>query len=80
MYVLKYPTCRQTKFFFDKIDSNKSKKIVKLARSQLSRLSGVITGHNNLRYVQDNFIDYLCRLCEEKPETFTHIFARNAQD
>ena len=69
-------TCRQTKQFFDLIDSNKSKKILKLGRMRLSVLISLITGHNNLAYhsyVQDNTIDPTCRLCEEAPEAFFHF-------
>ena len=25
------------------------------------------------QYVQDNFIDYSCRFCDEEPETFIHL-------
>ena len=70
------PTCRQTKLFFPKPSSEKSKKIMKLARSQLSRLVEITTGHNSLAYhasKQDPSIDPLCSLCEESTETFFHF-------
>ena len=70
------PTCRQTKQFFDIIMPTRSKKILNLARSQLSTLIPIITGHNNLAYhehVQDVHIDPLCRLCDEEAETFYHF-------
>ena len=69
-------TCRQTKQFFKDIEINKSKKILKLARSQLTRLVKITTGHNSLAYHAykiDNTIDPTCRLCEEAIETFYHF-------
>ena len=43
-------TCRQTRQFFLSPDINVSKTILRLARSQLTKLVKLITGHNNLAY------------------------------
>ena len=70
------PTCRQTKQFFPKIEKRNSAKILKLARSQLSTLISITTGHNNLSYhasIQDPTIDPMCVLCGEERETFFHF-------
>ena len=70
------PTCRQTKQFFPKPDKARSKKILTLARSQLSTLVQITTGHNSLAYPaskEDPTIDPLCCLCSEEPETFLHF-------
>ena len=69
-------TCRQTRFFFDKISSNRSKEILKMSRGNITRICEIITGHNNLKYcqfLQGNFGDYYCRFCEEEIETFIHF-------
>ena len=69
-------TCRQTKQFHPIPDSNRSKNIIKLARSQLSLYIKIVTGHNNLAYHTsklDPTIDPQCGLCEEEPETFYHF-------
>ena len=70
------PTCRQTKQFFPGPDENKSKRILKFARSQLSTLVEVTTGHNGLAYPaskEDPTLDPMCDLCDEAPETFYHF-------
>ena len=70
------PTCRQTKQFFATPDPLRSKKILSLARSQLSMLIKITTGHNALAYhasLIDPEIDSRCSLCEEAPETFYHF-------
>ena len=54
----------------------RSKKLLKLARSQLSVLIQVTTGHNSLAYpasLEDATIDPMCGLCGEQPETFYHF-------
>ena len=54
----------------------RSKKIVTLARSQLSQYIKLVTGHNNLAYHAskiDPTIDPTCSLCEEADETFFHF-------
>ena len=70
------PTCHQTKQFFSKPDPLKSKKIIKLARSQLTLLLKLTTGHNALAYHAskiDPEIDSICSLCQEERETFHHF-------
>ena len=70
------PTCRQTKQFFEKPDPVQSKKILKLARSKLSTLVKITTGHNNFSYHAshiDPTIDPTCGLCGESMETFFHF-------
>ena len=70
-------TCRLSKNFLPYPDKNKSKEILKLSRSQMRRLLELITGQNNLNYVQSkiypNLISELCRFCEEEEETFAHL-------
>ena len=71
------PTCRLSKNFLPYPCKNKSKDILKLARGQMRRLIELITGQNNLNYVQSkifpNDISDLCRFCEEEEETFEHL-------
>ena len=70
------PTCRQTKLFHPLPDRNKSKRYLKLARSQLSILVQITTGHNALAYhvsKQDPKVDPKCSLCLEADETFYHF-------
>ena len=70
------PTCRQTKQFYPYPDPNKSKALLKLARSQLSLILKITTGHNALAYHAskiDNEIDPTCSLCGEADETFFHF-------
>ena len=69
-------TCRQTKQFYATINQKRSKKILKLARSQLTTLVKVTTGHNALAYHASNIdptIDPSCSLCELENETFFHL-------
>ena len=55
---------------------NKRKEILKLSRSQMRRLIELITGQNNLNYMQTKInpglISEMCRFCEEE-ETFAHL-------
>lgn len=48
-----------------------------LSRSQTRRLIELISGQNNLNYVQHKvsggIISELCRLCEEEDEAFEHL-------
>ena len=70
------PTCRQTKQFFPRPDSKRSKELLKLARSQLSTIVQATTGHNSLAYpasLEDATINPLCGLCGEERETFHHF-------
>ena len=69
-------TCRQTKQFFPSPNAALSKRINKLARSQLTLLIKPTTGHNALAYhasKMDPNISDLCGLCEEGRETFYHF-------
>ena len=71
------PTCRLSKNFLPYPDKNKSKELLKLSRSQMRRLLELITGQNNLNYVQSKKfpgdISELCRFCEEEDKTFEHL-------
>ena len=70
-------TCRLSKNFLPFPSKNKSKEILKLSRSQMRRLIELITGQNNLNYVQSKvnqgLTTELCRFCEEEEETFAHL-------
>ena len=44
---------RMTKIFYPKPDSNKAKKILKLNREQLKKLIELVTGQNNLNYMNN---------------------------
>ena len=74
---LSHNTCRLSKNFLPFPSKNKSKEILKLSRSQMRRLIEVITGQNNLNYVQSKvnqgLTTELCRFCEEEEETFAHL-------
>ena len=71
------PTCRLSKNFLPYPDKNKSKELLNLSRSQMRRLLELITGQNNLNYVQSKIypgeVSELCRFCEEEEETFEHL-------
>ena len=71
------PTCRLSKNFLPRPDKNKSKEILQLSRSQMRRLTELITGQNNLNYVQNKVstgaVSELCRFCEEEDDTFEHL-------
>ena len=70
-------TCRLSKNFLPFPNKNKSKEILKLSRYQMRRLIEIITGQNNLNYVQSKVnqgkTTELCRFCEEEEETFAHL-------
>ena len=70
-------TCRLSKNFLPYPSKSKSKEILQLSRSQMRRLLELITGQNNLNYVQSKIypdsISELCRFCEEEEETFEHL-------
>ena len=72
-----HKTCRLSKNFLPKPCPNKSKEILHLSRSQMRRLAEIITGQNNLNYVQSKIypldVSELCRFCEEENETFEHL-------
>ena len=65
-----HPTCRLSKNFLLYQNKNKSKTIFKLSRSQMRRLLELVTGQNNLNYIQSkifpSIISELCRFCEEE--------------
>ena len=64
-----------TKIFYPQPDSNKAKKILKLNRGQLKKLIELVTGQNNLNYMNNKVVygsEDLCRFCEEEEETFDH--------
>ena len=71
----KNQTCRMTKIFYPNPDRSKAKQLLNLSRKKIRRLIEVITGQNNLHYVQNKIkkTDHLCRLCEEGEETFDHF-------
>ena len=71
-----HPTCRQTKQFCPLPDAARGKRFLKLARSQLSLLVKLLTGHNNLSYHAskiDPTIYDMCSFCDEEKETFFHL-------
>ena len=57
------------------LNFNKAKKILKINRGQLKKLIELITGQNNLNYMNNKVYgsEDLCRFCEEEEETFDHI-------
>lgn len=68
-------TCRMTKFFFPYCHKGKAKEILKLSRKQSRRLIEIVTGQNDLHYINNKVMntDTLCRFCEEEEETFDHL-------
>ena len=68
-------TCRMTKLFFPYIHKGKSKLIIRLSRQKSRRLIEIVTGQNNLHYIQNKIKkeEHLCRFCEEEDETFDHL-------
>ena len=68
-------SCRMTKIFYPTVHKGKAKKLLELSRKQSRRLIEIITGQNNLNYVQNKVrkTELLCRLCEEEEETFDHF-------
>ena len=75
--VLTQQICRLSKNFLPYPCKSKSKEILTLSRSQVKRLIEIITGQNNLNYVQSKIhpdqISELCRFCEEEDETIAHL-------
>lgn len=68
-------TCRMTKIFYPHPHRGKSKELSYLSRKKSRRLIEIITGQNNLHYIQNkvNKLHLLCRFCEEEEETFDHF-------
>ena len=68
-------SCRMTKIFYPSYSMAKAKELCKLSRSDARRLIEIVTGQNNLHYVQNKIkrTQDLCRLCEEEEETFDHF-------
>ena len=71
----KEESCRMTKIFYPTVQKGKAKELCNLARDKSRRLIEIITGQNNLHYIQNkiNGQANLCRLCEEEEETFDHF-------
>ena len=67
-------SCRMTNIFYPTTHKGKSKQLCDLTRDRSRRLIEIVTGQNNLHYVQNKIYgsDNLCRLCEEDEETFDH--------
>ena len=68
-------SCRMTKIFYPEAHKNKARELCSLSRDRSRRLIEIITGQNNLNYVQNKITGRkdLCRLCEEDEETFDHF-------
>ena len=69
------PTCRMTKLFYPGPHKRKAKTVTKLSRNKSRRLIEIVTGQNNLNYIQNKVknMELLCRFCEEEEETFDHL-------
>ena len=72
---LKQCTCRMTKIFYPKPHRGKSKELLHLSRTKSRQFIEIITGQNNLNYIQNKVTgqELLCRFCEENEETFNHL-------
>ena len=68
-------SCRMTKIFYPTVHKGKAKELCNMARDKSRRLIEIITGQNNLNYIQNKISgqNNLCRLCEEEEETFDHF-------
>ena len=64
-----------TKIFYPKPHRNKAKSILKLKGTEIKTLIEIITGQNNLNYMNNKVYgsDDLCRFCEEENETYDHL-------
>ena len=69
-------SCRQTKLWISHAQSKPIKQIRNLSRRQTKTLIEIITGHNNLQYMQhhmDKNESPLCRFCNEDDEMAEHL-------
>ena len=70
-------TADNLKTFLPTPNRNKKNEVLILGRCRLRRLIELITGHNNLNYLQSKIypddVSELCRFCEEEEETFEHL-------
>ena len=64
-----------TKVFYPLPHRGKSRELLHLSRKQSRRFIEIVTGQNNLNYIQNKVTgqDLLCRFCEENVETFDHL-------
>ena len=64
-----------TKEFYPIPDKKKCKEIMNLNRPDMKLWVEIVTGQNNLNYIQSKIyeISSQCRFCEEEDETFYHI-------
>ena len=69
-------TCRQTKLWLSTAQAPALRKIKKKSRRQRKTLIEILTGHNNLKYMQhcmDNGESPNSRFCNEYEETAEHL-------
>ena len=66
---------KHTKIFYPEPNPHMRTKIFKLSRTAMTTWAEIVTGQNNLNYVQSKIytIDPNCRFCEEEDETFAHL-------
>ena len=63
---------RMTKNFYPHPESNQAKNVLKLSRKDRKLFVQVITGQNNLNYLNNKIfgLGELCHFCEEDDESF----------
>ena len=66
---------RMMRNFYPGPNSIKAKKILKLSRQDLKLFVEIITGQNNLNYLNKIIFGLtdLCQFCEEEKESFIHM-------